>query len=66
MNPYRPTRTIRLVTAALAVLAVTGCSPDDTGAEALQERAPTPVVDVESSSSGATYDCQRVRAGSYC
>jgi energy-converting hydrogenase Eha subunit F len=66
MYLHRPTRTIRLVAAALAVVAVSACSPEDTAAEARTERGPAPSVELESDRPAATYDCQRVRSGSYC
>jgi hypothetical protein len=66
MNLHRPTLTIRLVAAALAVAAVSACSPDDSPAEALTDPASVRVVERPSDSPGATYDCQRVRSGSYC
>jgi hypothetical protein len=65
MNLHLPTRTIRLLSAALAAVAVTACSAaGDTAAEA--EEPATTSVEVEPARPGFTYDCQRLRSGSYC
>lgn len=65
MNLRTPNRTIRLLAAALAAVAVTACSAaGDTVAEA--EEPPTPSVEVEPARQGFTYSCQRLGSGSYC
>jgi PBP1b-binding outer membrane lipoprotein LpoB len=64
MNEHLSTRTLRLLSAALAAVALTACSTGDTAAEA--EEPPSPEVQTESAEQRSSYDCQRVATGSYC